>query len=164
MSLHCRRERPSRSSGWQPTGHGNRTAGKRRTKSRSLTLSLLGQRQKRSRNTSKKAAQLSSRPTPLKEWDDKSSGQRRNKLTVRGESFQFVGGKGESDSGSADRSASRSTPAPSAASPAQLRQNPRHEEDDQEYRFTMSQPPNNPTGDLSVAMPNRLTLYSFFGQ
>lgn len=37
----------------------------------------------------------------FEQWDDKNSGQKRSKLTVVAESFEFVGGKGEQPQASA---------------------------------------------------------------
>lgn len=37
----------------------------------------------------------------LDQWDDKQSGAKRSKVGVVGESFQFVGGKGDSETGQA---------------------------------------------------------------
>ena len=57
----------------------------------------------------------------LDQWDDKETGKKRSKLTVIGENFQFLGGRGSSDgpmggSGGAG-SSQRSAPQQAASSP-----------------------------------------------
>lgn len=73
----------------------------------------------------------------LDEWDDKASGQKRNRLKVIAESVQFLGGKGEGGrpdlgsqgSGHAPESAASSAPAPGAADQSAL------DDDDSEPPF-----------------------------
>ncbi len=58
----------------------------------------------------------------LDSWDDKTTGQKRSRLTVTGEEFQFLGGKGEGggssqpydDEGGSSRSSGSSSPRPQA--------------------------------------------------
>lgn len=47
----------------------------------------------------------------LEQWDDKQSGQKRQKLSVLCEAFQFVGGKGEASQTERGQSGARQTQA-----------------------------------------------------
>jgi single-strand DNA-binding protein len=68
----------------------------------------------------------------LDQWDDKQTGQKRSKLGVVMENFQFLdsGGRSEGGSGPADPPARRPAAAPPAAEPAGETGSPSSEEDD----------------------------------
>jgi len=51
----------------------------------------------------------------LEEWNDKKTGDKRTKLVINVDDFQFMGKKGENDSGGAPMAAGASAPAASSA-------------------------------------------------
>ncbi|MFC0019828.1 single-stranded DNA-binding protein [Roseibacillus persicicus] len=75
----------------------------------------------------------------LDSWEDKSSGQKRSKLKVVGESMQFVGGPGggggQGGGGGGQSYSSDSQPQPSAPSPSAPSQGGGYEDEEDDIPF-----------------------------